>query len=145
MKYLLMTALLLTPLDVLHAADRTFDSPDIVIYGATPAGIAAALNAAEGDRSVWLVEPTGRIGGMMTHGLSHSDFHSFEALNGPFLQFSQRVLKHYQATYGEDSAQVKDSWRGTHGEPSVNLLIFQQMLAERPIDYGPHEPPSGRG
>lgn len=79
MKYLLMTALLLTPLDVLHAADRTFDSPDIVIYGATPAGIAAALNAAEGDRSVWLVEPTGRIGGMMTHGLSHSDFHSFES------------------------------------------------------------------
>ncbi len=79
-----------------------------------------------------MVEPTGRIGGMMTHGLSHSDFYSFEALNGPFLQFSQRVLKHYQVTYGEDSAQAKDSWQGTHGEPSVNLLIFQQMLAERP-------------
>ena len=132
MKYLLMTALLLTPLAGLRAADHSSDSPDIVIYGATPAGIAAALNAAEGDRNVWLVEPTGRIGGMMTHGLSHSDFHSFEALNGPFLQFSQRVLKHYQATYGEDSSQAKDSWQGTHGEPSVNLLIFQQVLAERP-------------
>ena len=132
MKHLLLTVFLFTPLTVLHAADRSFDSPDIVVYGATPAGIAAALNAAEGDRNVWLVEPTGRIGGMMTHGLSHSDFHSFEALNGPFLQFSQRVLMHYQVTYGEDSAQAKDSWRGTHGEPSVNLLIFQEMLAERP-------------
>ena len=69
MKYLLMTALLLTTLAGLRAADHSSDSPDIVIYGATPAGIAAALNAAEGDRNVWLVEPTGRIGGMMTHGL----------------------------------------------------------------------------
>ena len=77
MKHLLLTVFLFTPLTVLHAADRSFDSPDIVVYGATPAGIAAALNAAEGDRNVWLVEPTGRIGGMMTHGLSHSDFHSF--------------------------------------------------------------------
>ena len=67
----LLIALLLSPPAVLHAADRSFDSPDIVVYGATPAGIAAALNAADGDRKAWLVEPTGRIGGMMTHGLSH--------------------------------------------------------------------------
>lgn len=124
--------LLQVPLAVGHADQGRHDSPKVVVYGATPAGIAAALNAAEGGRSVWLVEPTGRIGGMLTHGLSHSDFHSFEAINGPFLQFSERVLKHYRAAYGEDAEQVKDSWRGTHGEPSVNLLIFRQMLAERP-------------
>ena len=105
---------------------------DVVIYGATPAGIAAALAAADGQRSVLLIEPTSRIGGMTTHGLSHSDFHSFEALHGPFLHFSQRVLKHYESTYGKDSEQVRDCWRGTHGEPSVNLLVFQQMLAEKP-------------
>ena len=114
------------------AAERESSSVDVAIYGATPTGIAAALSAAEGDRSVLLIEPTGRIGGMTTHGLSHSDFHSFEAINGPFLQFSQRVLKHYETTYGKDSEQVRDCWRGTHGEPSVNLLVFQQMLAERP-------------
>ncbi|MCA9219080.1 MAG: FAD-dependent oxidoreductase, partial [Planctomycetales bacterium] len=51
---------------------------DVVIYGATPAGIAAALTAAGGECSVLLIEPTARIGGMTTHGLSHSDFHSFE-------------------------------------------------------------------
>ncbi|MDG1897523.1 MAG: FAD-dependent oxidoreductase [Fuerstiella sp.] len=116
----------------LPAADRESNSPDVLIYGATPAGIAAALAAAEGDRKVWLVEPTARIGGLTTHGLSHSDFHSFEALSGPFLQFSQRVLQHYRDAYGEDSEQVRDSWRGTHGEPSVNLMIFEKMLAEKP-------------
>ncbi len=105
---------------------------DVVIYGATPAGIAAALSVADGQRSVLLIEPTNRIGGMMTNGLSHSDFHSFEALHGPFLQFSQRVQKYYESTYGSDSEQVRDCWRGTHGEPSVNLLVFKQMLAEKP-------------
>jgi flavin-dependent dehydrogenase len=115
------------------AAAESGSSPvDVAIYGATPAGIAAALSAAEGERSVLLIEPTSRIGGMTTHGLSHSDFHSFEALHGPFLQFSRRVLKHYESTYGKDSEQVRDCWRGTHGEPSVNLLVFQQMLAEQP-------------
>ena len=107
-------------------------SPDVLIYGATPAGIAAALAAADGDQNVCLVEPTERIGGLTTHGLSHSDFHSFEALAGPFLKFSQRVLRHYHDTYGKDSEQVRDSWRGTHGEPSVNLMIFEKMLAKRP-------------
>jgi hypothetical protein len=126
---LVITLLLASPL---KAADRESVSPEVLIYGATPAGIAAALAAAEGNRSVWLAEPTARIGGMTTHGLSHSDFHSFEALSGPFLQFSQRVLQHYRETYGEDSQQVRDSWRGTHGEPSVNLLVFEKMLAEQP-------------
>lgn len=107
-------------------------STEIVVYGATPAGIAAALAAAENDRRVLLIEPTRRIGGMTTHGLSHSDFHSFESLNGPFLQFSRRVQKHYESVYGKDSDQVRDCWRGTHGEPSVNLLVMNQMIAEKP-------------
>ena len=128
----LITILLLGTFTALPAADRESSSPDVLIYAATPAGIAAALAAAEGDRKVWLVEPTARIGGLTTHGLSHSDFHSFEALSGPFLQFSQRVLQHYRDAYGEDSEQVRDSWRGTHGEPSVNLMIFEKMLAEKP-------------
>lgn len=122
---------LLMPL-IAASADGQSPSPDVAIYGATPAGISAALAAAEGNRNVLLIEPTSRIGGMTTHGLSHSDFHSFESLNGPFFHFSQRVLKYYESTYGKDSEQVRDCWRGTHGEPSVNLLIFQKMLAEKP-------------
>lgn len=115
----------------MQASDRDPEGA-IVIYGATPSGIAAALAAAEGDQSVLLIEPTARIGGMLTHGLSHSDFHSFESLSGPFFHFSQRVLQYYRETYGDDSPQVRDSWRGTHGEPSVNLNVFQSLLAERP-------------
>lgn len=105
---------------------------DVLIYGATPGGIAAAQAAARDGRSVWLVEPTARIGGLVTSGLSHTDFHSFESLTGAFLDFSQRVEAHYTRTYGTNSPQVHDSFRGTFAEPKVNLLVFEQMLAEHP-------------
>ena len=133
MQHLPLVAVLFFPLPILAGDTTGSYRPDIVVYGATPSGISAAVAAAQGGRDVLLIEPTRRIGGMTTHGLSHSDFHSFEALNGPFFQFSQRVLKHYQITYGKDSQQVRDCWQGTHGEPSVNLLVFQNLIAEQPL------------
>jgi hypothetical protein len=108
------------------------ESADVVIYGATPGGIAAAIAAAKGGHSVLLTEPTIRIGGMTTNGLSHPDFRAFEAITGTYHDLTQRTLAYYKKTYGADSQQVKDTFRGTHAEPKVNLLLFQQMLAEHP-------------
>jgi hypothetical protein len=105
-------------------------SADVVIYGATPGGIAAAIAAAKGGHTVLLAEPTIRIGGMTTNGLSHPDFRAFEAITGTYYDLTQRTLAYYRKTYGADSQQVKDTFRGTHAEPKVNLLLFQQMLAE---------------
>ena len=105
---------------------------DVLVYGATPGGIAAALAAAEDGERVLLVEPTAHVGGMMTNGLTHPDFRTFEGLTGAFLKFTQRVEAHYRETYGADSPQVKDSLRGTQVEPTVNLAIFEQMLAAQP-------------
>jgi len=116
-------------LSPLHGAEETVD---LLVYGATPGGIAAAVAGARGGRSVVLVEPTARIGGMVTNGLSYSDFRTFESLSGFFLDFSRRVESEYRSLYGPDSAQVRASFRGTHGEPSVNLRVFEQMLAESP-------------
>lgn len=98
------------------------EKADVLVYGATPAGIAASIAAAKGGRDVLLIEPTGRIGGMVTNGLSHSDFRTFEGLTGAFLDFSRRV----QARYGKPEI----SFRGTHAEPKVNLSVFEEMLAE---------------
>jgi hypothetical protein len=108
------------------------DRADVVVYGATPAGIAAAIAAAQSDLTVELIEPTLRIGGLVTSGLSHSDFRTFEALTGAFLGFAQRVEKHYARTYGPGSPQVRDSFRGTFGEPKVNQLVLEKMLAAHP-------------
>lgn len=105
---------------------------DVAIYGTTPAGIAAAVAAGSEGHAVLLIEPTSRIGGMTTNGLSHPDFRSFEALNGFYLELTQRVERYYRETYGADSQEVKDCFRGTHAEPKVNLLVFERMLADQP-------------
>ena len=104
---------------------------NVCIYGATPGGIAAAVAAARSGSTVLLLEPTERIGGLLASGLSHTDYHSRESLTGSFLEFSKRVKAHYERTYGADSQQVKDSHEGVFGEPRVNLLVLEQMLAEQ--------------
>ena len=65
---------------------------DVVIYGATPGGIAAAIAAAKGGHTVLLAEPTIRLGGMTTNGLQHPDFRAFEAITGTYYDLAQRTL-----------------------------------------------------
>ena len=119
-----------SPVSFAASAAKARDT-DVVIYGATPSGIAAAISAAKGGQRVRLVEPTAHIGGLVTSGLSHTDFHSFESLTGTYLDFSRRVEAYYAKKYGTDSPQVRDSFRGTFAEPHVNLAVFERMLAEQ--------------
>ncbi|MEI6873154.1 MAG: FAD-dependent oxidoreductase, partial [Verrucomicrobiota bacterium] len=105
---------------------------DLLVYGATPAGIAAALAAGRDGARVLLVEPRARIGGMLTNGLSHADFRTFESLSGLYLDFSHRVEAFYEKQYGRESPQFKECLRGTNAEPKVNLAVLEEMLAEVP-------------
>lgn len=114
------------------AATAHAGSVDVIVYGATPGGIAAALAAAKGGHSVLLAEPSIRLGGMTTNGLSHPDFRTFEAITGTYRELTQRTLAYYKKTYGGNAPQVKDSFRGTHAEPKVNLQLYREMLAEHP-------------
>jgi hypothetical protein len=122
----------LLPLLILLTTVLRAQEYDVLVYGATPAGIAAAISAAKDGGRVLLVEPTRRIGGMVTNGLSHPDHRTYEALSGAFLDFSRQVEAYYRETYGADSPQVKDCRHGTHAEPKVNLLVFEKMLAAQP-------------
>jgi hypothetical protein len=105
---------------------------DLVVYGATPAGISAAIYAAGLQKSVLLVESTNHIGGLTSGGLSDSDFRTYEAVQGSFRGFMDRVVNYYGDTYGENSQQVTDSWGGAYYEPKVAQKIFIQMLEEHP-------------
>ncbi|MEM6842317.1 MAG: FAD-dependent oxidoreductase [Bacteroidota bacterium] len=132
MKYLIwlgITVWLTTCFTWFQSEDLTPEY-DLVIYGATFSGIAAAINAAEYGHQVALVEEYDQIGGLMTSGLSNTDFISFESLSGTFLDYCNRVEKYYIDNYGADSQQVEDCHAGIHAEPHVTLKIFQEMLAE---------------
>ncbi len=113
-----------------NAFDNINPHPEVVVYGGTPAGIAAAIAAGQSGHQVLLVEPYSWVGGMVTNGLSHTDFRTFEGLTGTFLKFTKRVKAHYAQKHGPDSPQARGCFRGTHGEPHVNLQVFREMLAE---------------
>ncbi len=127
---LLTILILLTSVAALHAVDTI--SAEVAVYGGTPAGIAAALAAGRAGKQVVLIEPYSWVGGLVSNGLTHTDYHAYEGLTGTFLEFAKRVEVHYIEHYGKDSQQVKECMRGTQAEPGVNRAILERMLSEVP-------------
>ena len=111
---------------------RTVESYDLVVVGATSGGIAAALTAARLGDKVALVSPSPWLGGMMTGGLSRTDFGSMKSAGGLFKEFTDRVRAYYTKKYGPDSPQLKASRNGYYFEPRVAKWIFSELLAEQP-------------
>src|SRR5689334_20488916 len=78
------------------AATRN-ESTEVCIYGATPGGIATAVAAARLGRSVLLVEYEDHIGGIVSNGLTNADIGKRQAVGGLFYEYTQRVVKYYEA------------------------------------------------
>lgn len=83
MKFLraLLTVCLST--SALYSADRERDLEfDIVIYGGTSGGVAAAVQAKRMGKTVALIELARRLGGLTTGGLAQTDgYVIFDAVN----------------------------------------------------------------
>ncbi|MBI1369737.1 MAG: FAD-dependent oxidoreductase [Planctomycetes bacterium] len=105
---------------------------DVLVYGGTPGGVAAAISAAHAGRRVILVEPYARVGGMTTNGLSHTDFRTFESLTGFFLRMTERCEAEYRRTDGADSQAVRECMRGTQCEPHVYQKAIDDMIGAEP-------------
>jgi hypothetical protein len=104
---------------------------DLAVYGSTPAGIAAAVVAARQGHRVALIEPTAHVGGLLTGGLSYTDFRTQESVTGFFREYMNRVLAYYERKYGRDSQQARDCFLGAHAEPHVSSKILGEMMAEQ--------------
>jgi hypothetical protein len=102
---------------------------DVVVYEATPGGIAAAISAARLGHTVALVESQSHIGGMSTSGLGKSDVETKEAIGGLFREFVGRVYQYYVKTYGPTHENVKLCRDGYYYEPSAAERIFREMIA----------------
>jgi hypothetical protein len=113
---------------------------DLVIYGGTSAGISAAIQASRMGKTVILIEPTNRIGGLTTGGLGQTDIGNKQAIGGIAREFYQNVKKYYQQPENwkwQKSNEYKDGGqtRTDSGEdamwtfePSAALKIYYQML-----------------
>jgi hypothetical protein len=110
---------------------KTQIQTDIVILGATPGGITAAISAARTGHTVTLVEYHNTIGGMMASGLGKSDIEDRDMIQGIFKEFVDRVYEYYVREYGKDHENVKLCKDGYYYEPSVAEMIFEKMLQEQ--------------
>ena len=72
---------------------------DIVVYGGTSAGISAAIQSSRMGKSVVLIEPTqkdgGLLGGLTTGGLGATDIGNKQAIGGISREFYERIAKKY--------------------------------------------------
>jgi hypothetical protein len=68
---------------------------DVVVYGATSAGVIAAYTAKEYGKSVLLVEPGRHVGGLSSGGLGYTDIGNKYAVTGLGLDFYRRLGRYY--------------------------------------------------
>ena len=94
MKYrlTLLTSLLAVISGSVSAAESR---QDVVVYGGTSAGIAAAIQAARMGHSAVIVEPGQQLGGLTSGGLGWTDSGRKDAIGGSSREFYQQIKRHY--------------------------------------------------
>ena len=123
---------------------------DVVVYGGTAAGIAAAVQVKRMGRSVVVIEPSDRIGGLTTGGLGQTDIGNKAAIGGIAREFYQGVRRYYddpQAWKWQKREEYKDNGQTRTDreepamwtfEPSAALTVLQGWVQRDGIEviYG---------
>ncbi|MDO8542670.1 MAG: FAD-dependent oxidoreductase [Opitutaceae bacterium] len=137
MRFLLLPILFVTAL----GATAATASYDVVIYGGTSGGIAAAVQVARMGRTAVLIEPTPHLGGLTTGGLGATDIGNKRAIGGIAREFYGRIWQHYQPP-GNWAHETREQYfsRRTRSEldektmwtfePHVATQIYDNMLRE---------------
>lgn len=118
---------------------------DIVVYGGTSAGVAAAIQASQMGNSVVLIEPAERIGGLTTGGLGQTDIGNKMVIGGITREFYQEIKEYYQNPENwkwQKPSEYRDGrqMRTAEGEdamwtfePSAALSVFKKMISRENI------------
>ncbi|MGC4235827.1 MAG: FAD-dependent oxidoreductase [Niabella sp.] len=119
---------------------------DLVVYGATSAGITSAVQAARMGLSVALIVHDHHVGGLTTSGLGATDIGNKDAIGGLAREFYRRIRNYYfsnSAAWKQESLKeylghvYKDGIDGNamwYFEPHVAGRVFNEMLAEQNIE-----------
>jgi len=108
--------------DVPSLPSQEIKECDICIYGATPAGITSAVQAARINKKVALLAFNRHIGGMTTSGLSATDVGNQHVLGG----VARRFYREIGAFYGSK----KEQW---FFEPHAAAKVFSDWLSDKNI------------
>ena len=97
---------------------------DVVVYGATAAGVTAAVAASCAGASVFLVAPETHVGGMVSGGLSWTDVGDERVVGGLARQFYAAVAAYYDVPL----------WSVRGPEPHVAERLLVELLDEAAVD-----------
>ena len=121
-----------------HATELQYD---LVIYGGTSAGVAAAVQAKRLGKSVFLISPEKRLGGMTTAGLGATDAGNKSVIGGIAREFYQQIKKHYdnpsawrfghRADYAAYRSAEDAMWMF---EPSVAEQIIERFINQAGVE-----------
>jgi len=135
--------LFLLPLGLLSCSPSKVPEPqtDVVIYGGTAGGVAAAIQADRMGKSVILIETTDRLGGLTTGGLGQTDIGNKMVIGGIAREF-YRGIRDYYADPAHWKWQTFQEYRDEGQsrtlpgedamwtfEPSAALSVLARMLS----------------
>ncbi len=120
---------------------------DIVIFGGTSSGVAAAVQAKRMGKSAVIVEWTKHLGGLTTGGLGATDIGNKGAIGGIAREFYEQIYAHYEKpeAWTWQPRPELDSKRDKKGdpvaeqngratmwtfEPHVAMAIYQRWLKD---------------
>ena len=118
---------------------------DVVIYGATSSGIAAAIQVARMGKSVVVVDPGTHLGGLTTGGLSWTDIGNKQVVGGIAREYYRRIKAKYddpaawkwetrdhyfQARHNSNAAADDAMWTF---EPKIAMQVYREMIAQYKI------------
>lgn len=97
---------------------------EVLVFGATSAGVCAAVAAAENGVEVMVVGPERHVGGMTSGGLGYTDVGDVRALGGFAARFRRDVASRYGVPLGHFAGP----------EPHVAEAIFLNWLEAAGVD-----------
>ena len=113
---------------------------DLVIYGPTSAGVAAAVQAKRMGKSVIIVGPDKHLGGLSAGGLGWTDSGKKEVIGGISREFYQRIRAYYdkaETWKWQKPDEYKRYRKGDDAqwtfEPHIAEAVFEDLIEEYEI------------
>lgn len=130
------------------AASSMAKEYDVVVYGGTSAGIAAAVQAKRMGKTVVVVSSDKHLGGLSSGGLGFTDTGNKSVIGGLAREFYHRVWRHYQkpeawkwqkrenyGNKGQGTAAIDGAQRTMWiFEPHVAEQVFEDLVRENQLD-----------
>src|SRR5688500_13842057 len=118
---------------------------DVLVYGGTSGGVAAAVQATRMGKSVVLIEPGKHLGGLTSGGLGWTDTGNKSVIGGFAREYYQRLKKHYDRP--EAWKHQKPEQYQFYRPQEDAIWAFEPHVAERTFDeyVKEHKVPVVRG